>query len=150
METCLWQICQDFKKLKWRKKWWKSCTSKTYEGGLKKFIGWNGQMMKSYLLLMTFWPMGQWDLSTAEVHEPQGSLCWKINIIWSFSTRISWSVNELFSWHSYNGCWRQLSFVFWQRNSNIVTANGIVSRENSHSYQLSIFFFSGNFQHFFF
>ena len=43
----------------------------------------------------------QWDLSNAtpieEVCGPQKELCWKINVIWSHSMRVSQSAHELFS-----------------------------------------------------
>ena len=43
----------------------------------------------------------QWDPSTATVMEEvcgaQRGLCWKINLIWSYSMKVSWSGYELFS-----------------------------------------------------
>ena len=49
--------------------------------------------------------LDQWDPSIAapieEVCGAQGRLCWKINLIWSHSMRVSWSVYELFGQHSY-------------------------------------------------
>ena len=66
-------------------------------------VSWKVPMiMMSYLLLITF--LDQWDPSTAilkEVCELYGRLCWKINLIWSHSMRVSWSIYELFSWPSY-------------------------------------------------
>ena len=39
----------------------------------------------------------------------QGGLCWKINLIWSYSMRGSWSAYELFNWTSYVD-------ISWNRN----------------------------------
>ena len=58
----------------------------------KKFIWWRH--------ISCWWLFDQWDPSTATPMEgvcrPQHP-CWKINLIWSHSVRVSWSANELFS-----------------------------------------------------
>ena len=57
----------------------------------------------SSLLLITFFY--KWDSSTTTSMEQscalQGEICWKINIIWSLSMSVSWSICELLSRPSY-------------------------------------------------
>ena len=62
-----------------------------------KRVSWKAYIMTLYLLLMIF---NQWDPGTAtpieEVCEPQDRLCRRINLIWSYFMRVSWSAYELF------------------------------------------------------
>ena len=59
-------------------------------------VGWKIHMMISYPLLMTFLTSRIQALQH-HVCEPQGVICWKINLIWSHSMRVSWSASELFT-----------------------------------------------------
>ena len=66
-------------------------------------VGWKVHRMTSYQLLMIFY---QWDPSTTILTEEmcgsQRGPCWKTDLIWSHSMRVSWSAYELFSQPSYD------------------------------------------------
>ena len=63
-----------------------------YAGGLKS--------IHYYVIRHTSWFIftNGIAISTKEECRPKKVLCWKINLIWSHSMRVSWSAYELFSW----------------------------------------------------
>ena len=66
-----------------------------------KARSWKVYRLMLYWLLMNFWDE-KWDPNTATPMEVcmllQGELCWKVNLIWSHSMRVSWWAYELCSW----------------------------------------------------